>query len=85
MLMWCFNYQDVKDDVLGAQKAGLIGALVKTGKYRHGDVDRFGEKPNYVFEDFPQAVEFIMLNKKSTQPSWWSNEEEMDLILIDDC
>ncbi|CAG0886844.1 unnamed protein product [Darwinula stevensoni] len=60
---------DVKDDVLGAQKAGLIGALVKTGKYRHGDVDRFGEKPNYVFEDFPQAVEFIMLNMSNTQPS----------------
>ncbi|MCY1560530.1 HAD hydrolase [compost metagenome] len=28
---------DVEGDVLGAQRAGLQGCLVQTGKYRRGD------------------------------------------------
>ena len=36
--------------ISGAQNAGLIGGLVKTGKYRDGDEDKFPEKPDLVFE-----------------------------------
>jgi HAD superfamily hydrolase (TIGR01458 family) len=41
---------DVVNDVLGAQSAGLVGVLVRTGKYAPGDVERAGESPNHVIE-----------------------------------
>lgn len=40
---------DVRVDVGGAQQAGLRGALVKTGKYREGDLEA-GVKPDLVLD-----------------------------------
>ncbi len=40
--MWC------RDDVLGAQAAGLQGALVRTGKYRPEDEHRKGSLGNKI-------------------------------------
>jgi len=52
---------DIKDDVLGAQSAGMTGILVKTGKYRPGDEQGFeGKIPNHVFPSIVEAVEFIV-------------------------
>ncbi|CAG0913194.1 unnamed protein product [Notodromas monacha] len=50
---------DVRDDVLGAQKAGMTGILVKTGKYLPGDETKFEFSPNFVAADFTDAVEMI--------------------------
>merc|ERR1711915_968670 len=50
---------DVRDDVLGAQQAGLQGALVKTGKYQEGDEPQYGE-PNFVFENLNQMAEKVL-------------------------
>lgn len=49
---------DVRDDVLGAQSAGFKGCLVKTGKYAQGDEEKFGDKPNFIFDSFTQAVTY---------------------------
>lgn len=38
---------DIETDVAGAQRAGLIGALVQTGKFREGDLTR-GVWPDFV-------------------------------------
>ena len=58
---------DVRDDVLGGQSAGLIGILVQTGKYRTGDecgvVDgKTGllDKPHHVYPSIVEAVEAIL-------------------------
>ncbi|CAC5362532.1 Haloacid dehalogenase-like hydrolase domain-containing protein 2 [Mytilus coruscus] len=50
---------DVRDDINGAQKTGMLGILVKTGKYRIGDEDKINSKPFKVVDDFQQAVEVI--------------------------
>lgn len=50
---------DVRDDVLGAQAAGLQGALVRTGKYRQGDEDRYG-RPDYVFDNLEAVADFVL-------------------------
>lgn len=50
---------DVRDDIDGAQKTGMLGILVKTGKYRIGDEDKINPKPFKVVDDFQQAVEVI--------------------------
>ncbi|XP_071537931.1 haloacid dehalogenase-like hydrolase domain-containing protein 2 [Panulirus ornatus] len=53
---------DVQDDVCGAMKAGLLGVLVKTGKYRPDDESTVDPKPSYVAEDFADAVNHIIDN-----------------------
>lgn len=53
---------DVRDDVEGAQKAGLMGMLVKTGKYRSGDEEIISPPPNHVFDSFPIAIDYIINN-----------------------
>jgi ribonucleotide monophosphatase NagD (HAD superfamily) len=48
---------DIVTDVGGAQKAGLRGALVKTGKFRPGDLA--GEvKPDVVLESVAELPRF---------------------------
>ncbi len=50
---------DVVNDVLGAQAAGLTGVLVRTGKYREGDEDRHDPPPDHVVDsiaDVPAIV-----------------------------
>jgi phospholysine phosphohistidine inorganic pyrophosphate phosphatase len=49
---------DIVTDVGGAQQAGLRGALVKTGKFRPGDLDG-GVKPD------------VVLNSVADLPLWW--------------
>lgn len=51
---------DVKDDVAGAQNAGIQGILVRTGKYRDGDEDAITPAPTRVCESFVQAVDHII-------------------------
>jgi ribonucleotide monophosphatase NagD (HAD superfamily) len=51
----------VIDDVEGAQNCGMLGILVKTGKYREGDEEKLN-KPAFVAENFSQAVDFILEN-----------------------
>ncbi|XP_076314910.1 haloacid dehalogenase-like hydrolase domain-containing protein 2 [Tachypleus tridentatus] len=55
-----YMHEDVRDDIDGSQRAGLVGMLVKTGKYREGDELKISPSPNYVFENFPAAVDFII-------------------------
>lgn len=55
---------DVRDDVLGAQAAGLQGALVRTGKYRAGDESRFGQ-PDYVFDSLEAVADFVISQLES--------------------
>jgi HAD superfamily hydrolase (TIGR01458 family) len=49
---------DVRVDVGGAQAAGLRGVLVRTGKFRPGDLDR-GVTPDAVIDSIAQL------------PDWW--------------
>lgn len=51
---------DARDDVGGAQRAGLQGLLVQTGKYRPGDETAHGIVPDAVVKDFAGAVECIL-------------------------
>jgi HAD superfamily hydrolase (TIGR01450 family) len=39
---------DLENDVLGAQAAGLTGVLVRTGKFRAEDLDRVSGTPDVV-------------------------------------
>ncbi|XP_063216637.1 haloacid dehalogenase-like hydrolase domain-containing protein 2 [Bacillus rossius redtenbacheri] len=51
---------DVKDDVDGAQRVGIRGILVKTGKYREGDEAKISPAPSQVCADFAQAVAVLL-------------------------
>jgi len=58
---------DVTQDVLGAQMAGLRGCLVRTGKYRPGDEateTAEGKKPDFVFDSFAHCVERVLSDMK---------------------
>jgi HAD superfamily hydrolase (TIGR01458 family) len=50
---------DIVNDILGAQAAGLTGILVRTGKYREGDEDRRGERPDHVLPSFADVPAFL--------------------------
>ena len=41
---------DIVSDVRGAQEAGIRGALVKTGKFLPGDLEKVAEPPDFVLE-----------------------------------
>jgi HAD superfamily hydrolase (TIGR01458 family) len=50
---------DVVNDVLGAQSAGLVGVLVRTGKFRPGDLERAEGSPDHVINsiaDLPSLI-----------------------------
>nr|XP_020662198.1 haloacid dehalogenase-like hydrolase domain-containing protein 2 isoform X1 [Pogona vitticeps] len=51
---------DCRDDVGGAQNAGMLGILVKTGKYREADEGKINPPPYLTCESFPQAVDHIL-------------------------
>eukprot|EP00735_Rhodelphis_limneticus_P007157 TRINITY_DN19661_c0_g1::TRINITY_DN19661_c0_g1_i1::g.3283::m.3283 TRINITY_DN19661_c0_g1::TRINITY_DN19661_c0_g1_i1::g.3283 ORF type:complete len:199 (-),score=17.44,sp/Q3ZCH9/HDHD2_BOVIN/49.46/6e-56,Hydrolase_like/PF13242.1/3.9e-18,HAD_2/PF13419.1/6.7e-09,Hydrolase/PF00702.21/4.2e-07 TRINITY_DN19661_c0_g1_i1:320-916(-) len=57
---------DIRDDVLGAQDAGLRGILVQTGKYRAGDETKAGHSPNAMCASFAAAVDWIIEHNKRT-------------------
>jgi len=50
---------DIVNDVLGAQAAGLTGILVRTGKYRVGDEQRDDGRPDHVVESFAAVPGFV--------------------------
>ncbi|XDV53807.1 hypothetical protein PO909_022224 [Leuciscus waleckii] len=51
---------DARDDVGGAQNAGMLGILVKTGKYRPGDEGKINPPPHLTCDSFPDAVNHIL-------------------------
>lgn len=51
---------DCRDDVGGAQNCGMLGILVKTGKYREGDEDKIDPAPYLICDSFPKAVDHIL-------------------------
>ncbi|KAM3599474.1 uncharacterized protein V6R79_006516 [Siganus canaliculatus] len=53
---------DARDDVGGAQNSGMLGILVKTGKYREGDENKIDPSPHLTCDSFPDAVEYILKN-----------------------
>lgn len=53
-------FQDVRDDIAGAQAVGMKGFLVQTGKYRVGDENTITPPPTKVYESFVEAVEMIL-------------------------
>lgn len=50
---------DVVNDVLGAQAAGLIGVLVRTGKFRPEDLERPEGSPDHVVDSIAQLPALI--------------------------
>jgi HAD superfamily hydrolase (TIGR01458 family) len=50
---------DIVNDILGAQAAGLTGILVRTGKYREGDEDRPDGRPDHVLGSFADVPAFL--------------------------
>lgn len=55
---------DVRDDVGGAQRAGMRGVLVQTGKHRPGDESLQGVEPDATVPDFAAAVEWILQQQR---------------------
>jgi len=55
-----FIGDDVRDDVGGAQAAGLKAILVQTGKYRPGDESRHGISPDGVTANLTEAVDLLL-------------------------
>lgn len=53
---------DIRGDIDGAQKTGINGILVRTGKFRPGDLE-LGITP------------FVVLDSVATVPSWWRHTE----------
>ncbi|MBS1209334.1 MAG: HAD-superfamily subfamily hydrolase [Proteobacteria bacterium] len=51
---------DVRDDVQGAQNAGIAGILVRTGKYRPQDEHDPQARPAMIVDDFAAAVRTIL-------------------------
>jgi ribonucleotide monophosphatase NagD (HAD superfamily) len=47
---------DVENDVKGAQEAGLVGILVRTGKYREDLVRQSGILPDLVVKDLGELA-----------------------------
>ncbi|KAG9471939.1 hypothetical protein GDO78_022077 [Eleutherodactylus coqui] len=53
---------DCRDDIGGAQDTGMLGILVKTGKYRAGDEAKINPAPHLTCASFPEAVDHILKN-----------------------
>lgn len=51
---------DLENDIGGAQRAGLSGVLVRTGKYRADDERHPEVKPEHIADDFAAAVDWIL-------------------------
>ncbi len=53
-------FQDVRDDIGAAQRVGIRGILVKTGKYRENDENLISPLPMATVDDFSKAVDTII-------------------------
>ncbi|XP_077319155.1 haloacid dehalogenase-like hydrolase domain-containing protein 2 isoform X2 [Lithobates pipiens] len=51
---------DSRDDIGGAQNTGMLGILVRTGKYREGDEHKIQPAPHLTCASFPEAVDYIL-------------------------
>jgi HAD superfamily hydrolase (TIGR01458 family) len=51
---------DAEADVGGAMAAGLMGVLVRTGKYRPGQEERLPRRPTHVAQDLDEAVALLL-------------------------
>jgi HAD superfamily hydrolase (TIGR01458 family) len=51
---------DAEADAGGAMAAGLIGILVRTGKYRPGQEDKLAQRPDLVAENLSAAVDWLL-------------------------
>ena len=50
---------DIENDVLAAQRCGLRGVLVRTGKFRPQALDRASGRPDHVVDSFSEVPELI--------------------------
>lgn len=61
---------DAETDIAGALRTGLAHALlVRTGKYRRGDEDRFKPSPTATVDDISAAVHWIMAARNREEKS----------------
>ncbi|QGM47152.1 TIGR01458 family HAD-type hydrolase [Methylocystis heyeri] len=51
---------DAEADVGGAMSAGLMGVLVRSGKYRAGHEDRLARPPDLIADDLRAAVDILL-------------------------
>lgn len=56
---------DIVSDVGGAQKLGMRGFLVRTGKYKKSDETERGVKADYVFDNLLQAINAVIEAKQN--------------------
>jgi ribonucleotide monophosphatase NagD (HAD superfamily) len=55
---------DAESDVAGALGAGIGQAiLVRTGKYRVGDEQRYRPSPTAVLANIREAIDFVLANR----------------------
>ena len=52
---------DIVSDVGGAQKCGMQGVLVRTGKYRPSDENHASVKPDQIVDNLAQFVNNLLL------------------------
>jgi ribonucleotide monophosphatase NagD (HAD superfamily) len=50
---------DVEADTLAAQRAGLTGVLVRTGKYQPETLDRASGRPDYVIDSIADLPDLL--------------------------
>lgn len=50
---------NIETDILGRQNAGLLGILVKTGKFNEDFVRRSGITPNLILQDFGEILNYF--------------------------
>lgn len=60
-------FQDVIDDIQGAQAIGIRGYLVQTGKYLPGDENKLATPPSGVHADLNEVVDAILKDLKKRQ------------------
>jgi ribonucleotide monophosphatase NagD (HAD superfamily) len=52
---------DLANDVLAAQRTGMNGILVRTGKFRPDDLERTGERPDAVIDSVADLPDLLGL------------------------
>jgi HAD superfamily hydrolase (TIGR01458 family) len=50
---------DLESDVIGAQDAGLIGVLVRSGKFRQDVLDRSDRKPDFTIDSIARVDDLV--------------------------
>jgi ribonucleotide monophosphatase NagD (HAD superfamily) len=50
---------DLESDVVGAQDSGLLGVLVRSGKFRQDVLDRSHRKPDFTIDSIARIQELV--------------------------